>query len=82
MPETFMFCLSAIVKAVCAVVVALFEGILPSKISSDIRLASIHREKGVRNLCNLFDRSCIILVNYGRNFRIPRNEDNINVFMV
>jgi hypothetical protein len=39
---------------VCAVVLSLFEGILPSKISSDIRLASIHREKGVRNLCITF----------------------------
>ena len=51
-----MFCLSAIVKVVCAVVVALFEGILPSKISSDLRLASIHREKGVRNLCYFISR--------------------------
>ena len=47
-----MFCLSAIVKVVCAVVVALFEGILPSKISSDIRLASIHREKGCETCVN------------------------------
>ncbi len=47
MPETYVFCLSAIVKVECAVIVALFEGILPSKILSDIRLASIHREKGV-----------------------------------